>query len=63
MAHGENAARKILQAREYWSPRYGRHGVPRGRLTKTLTHRKERREARRLIEKELLLHFSEYDLD
>lgn len=59
MAHGENAARKALRLKEFWSPRYGRGGVPRGRVTKTLTHRKERRLSRRLIEEELRYYFTD----
>lgn len=48
MAHGERAERRW--GREYWSRRgsVGRGGIPWGRFGKWLTHRRERREARRV---------------
>ncbi len=35
--------------KEYWKSRLHRHGETLGRITKTLTHRKERREAHRVV--------------
>lgn len=45
MAHGERAKRHF--GREYWSKRLP-GAIPWGRVGKWLTHRRERREARRL---------------
>lgn len=57
MAHGERAAWKANRRKEFWSRRYGRRGVPRGRVTKLLTHRKERRESARIVREEVLRYF------
>jgi len=35
--------------KEYWKSRLHRHGEVRGRYTKTRTHRKERRAAKKLL--------------
>jgi hypothetical protein len=45
MAQGENAARQC--GKEYWKSRLHRGGELLGRYTKFLTHKKERRDARR----------------
>ena len=34
--------------REYWKSRLHRHGEEPGRITKTLTHKKERRQGRKI---------------
>lgn len=49
MPHGERAARKENKRRDYWSPRPGsdRMGGTRCPYTKKLTHRLERRQAKR----------------
>jgi hypothetical protein len=47
MAHGERAAR-WQQGKEYGKSRLHPGWEERGRYTKMLTHKKERREARRL---------------
>jgi len=52
MAHGENAEKEGRRGKEYWSPRL--KGMwPFGRIAKHFTHRRERRETRR-IEREHL---------
>ena len=38
---------------EYWKSRYHRYGEVPGRITKVLTHRKERRQAKKAVEEEL----------
>jgi hypothetical protein len=50
MPHGKNAEKHghRMQQKEYWASRLHRHGERLGRFTKTQTHRKERRAARRL---------------
>ncbi len=50
--HGERAARLGHIGREYWSRRL-RGMLSWGRYGKWLTHRKERREAKRLAVREL----------
>lgn len=37
---------------EYWKSRLHKHGETPGRITKRLTHRKERREGRSIIRQE-----------
>jgi len=44
MAHGENAKKRGHAGKEYWKSRHHKHGEVPGRFTKTITHRKERRE-------------------
>lgn len=43
VAHGKNAARKGHPGREYWASRLHKGGEAPGKVTKKLTHRKERR--------------------
>ncbi len=50
MAHGERAQRSN---KEYWKSRLHRYGEIIGKYTKILTHRKERRVSKKIIEKEL----------
>lgn len=40
--HGENAKKKGHVGKEYWKSRLHRHGEIPGRLTKKMTHKKER---------------------
>lgn len=53
MAHGERAA--IRWGKDYWGKRPGNKwgGGPRGRVTKQLTHRRER-QIKREIEKRVM---------
>lgn len=48
MAHGENAQKNGKRGKEYWKSRLHRHGESLGRVTKTLTHRKERRQNKKI---------------
>ena len=48
MAHGKNAEKKGHGGKEYWKSRLGPLGESPGRVTKVLTHRKERQKSRRL---------------
>lgn len=51
MAHGKNAERHGSAGKEYWKSRLHRWGEAPGRVTKDLTHKKERRE-KRIVERE-----------
>jgi hypothetical protein len=53
MAHGENAERGGHPGREYWSRRWN-PGCSWTAWAKLMTHRKERREAARLVRSEKL---------
>lgn len=55
MAHGLRAAAKVNKRRELWSRRAnGRlNGCPTNRISKTMTHRLERRFAAREVAKRL----------
>ncbi len=46
--HKQKAAKRGI-GKEYWKSRLYRHGEAPGRYTKTLTHRKERREGKRMV--------------
>lgn len=48
MAQGLNAKRRGHAGKEYWKSRLHRGGETLGRYTKQQTHRKERREGRRI---------------
>lgn len=52
MARGENAERWGHAGKEYWKSRLHRWGEIPGRVTKQLTHRKERRVAKKVLEEE-----------
>ena len=60
MAHGKNAEQIGHQSKEYWKSRLYRWGEIRGKLTKILTHRKERR-INKKIEKDIISNNKEYD--
>ena len=49
MAHGENAERIGHGGKEYWKSRLHKYGEVLGRYTKKLTHKKERRDNKRII--------------
>lgn len=51
MAHGKNAEQNGHSGTEYWKSRLHRWGEMPGKVTKRLTHKKERREKRRIEEK------------
>ncbi len=51
MAHGENAKKKGNAGKEYWSSRLHKHGEIPGKITKDLTHKKERRDNKNLCKK------------
>ena len=42
MAHGENAKKSGHAGKEYWKSRLYPHGEVPGKITKKLTHKKER---------------------
>ncbi len=46
--HKQKAAKRGID-KEYWQSRLHAHGEAPGRYTKTRTHRKERREGKRLV--------------
>jgi len=50
--HGENAEQKGHQGKEYWKSRLHRYGELIGKYTKKLTHRKERRENKKIAREE-----------
>ena len=50
MAHGENAEKNGKQGKEYWKSRLHRYGEVTGKYTKKLTHRKERRQNKLVID-------------
>jgi len=52
MAHGERSAMQSNSLREYWKSRLHRHGETIGRYTKKLTHRKERRISKEIVNQE-----------
>jgi hypothetical protein len=54
MAHGENAEKWGKRGKEYWKSRLHRYGEVPGRITKLLTHRKERRVGKLIVRKEIL---------
>jgi len=60
MAHGENAEKWGKRGKEYWKSRLHRYGEVLGRYTKIRTHRKERREGKILILKEMSNECSEH---
>lgn len=49
--HKEKEAKKGI-GKEYWSSRLKKHGTLLGRYTKTRTHRKERRDSKKIVIKE-----------
>ena len=60
MAHGENAEKWGRPGKEYWKSRLHRYGEALGRYTKIRTHRKERREGKILVRKEMSNERSEH---
>lgn len=50
MAQGKNAEKCGHAGKEYWKSRLHRWGEIPGRVTKQLTHRKERRVAKKALE-------------
>ena len=53
MAHGERSAMQSNSRKEYWKSRLHRYGEVIGRYTKLLTHRKERRNSKKIVKQEL----------
>jgi hypothetical protein len=53
MAHGKNAEMNGHTGKEYWASRLHRWGETMGRYTKRLTHKKERRENKKVARKAL----------
>ena len=53
MAHGENAEKRGHAGKEYWKSRLRKHGDDLGRYVKILTHRKERRDNKKIINDEI----------
>lgn len=53
MANGENAEKNGKIGFEYWKSRLHKMGEIPGKITKILTHRKERRDAKKNIKKEI----------
>lgn len=54
MAHGERSAMQSNSLKEYWKSRLHKHGEVIGRYTKLLTHRKERRNSKKIVEHQKL---------
>lgn len=50
MAHGENAEKGGKRGKEYWKSRLHKGGEVLGRFTKDRTHRKERRDSKKITE-------------
>lgn len=46
--HGENAEKAGKMGKEYWKSRLHRYGEIPGRFTKDLTHKKERKQNKRV---------------
>jgi hypothetical protein len=53
MAHGQRAEHNSNSMKEYWKSRLHRYGEVIGRYTKRLTHRKERRQSKDIVAKEI----------
>jgi len=52
MAHGKNAEQASRSHKEYWKSRLHRWGETMGRYTKHLTHKKERRDNKKIAQHE-----------
>jgi hypothetical protein len=56
MAHGQNAEKKGHAGKEYWKSRLHSHGETPGKVTKKMTHKKERRKNKSEVEEEKIRH-------
>ena len=53
MAHGKNAEQNGHPGKEYWASRLHKWGEELGRYTKRLTHKKERRQNKKIAREAL----------